>query len=167
MYDVNTGLWDPAKNLTAGTNADGAMTMGYVANWAAQGACGAGSYQVQLGFESETTPADPDKPAYFNYVGGACVTAVNEIDNTIFSIGDAYPNPTTGLTTIDLNLKQNSNLSIEVVNMIGQTVYSTAANNLSTGMHKFTVDASKWNSGVYFYTVKSKDFQVTKKLIRE
>ena len=51
--------------------------------------------------------------------------------------------------------------------MIGQTVYTTSATNLSTGTHKFSVDASKFNTGVYFYTIKSKDFQITKKLIRE
>ena len=91
---------------------------------------------------------------------------INEI-NTVFSIANAYPNPTTGATTIEVDLKQNSNLAIEVSNMIGQIVYTTSENNLSVGTHKFTVDASKLNTGVYFYTVKSKDFQITKKLIRE
>ena len=67
----------------------------------------------------------------------------------------------------EVDLKQNSNLAIEVTNMIGQNVYSTSESNLSVGTHKFTVDASKLNPGVYFYTIKSKDFQITKKLIRE
>ncbi len=167
MYDVNTGTWDAAKNLTAGTNADGVSKMGYVANWAGQGTCGAGSYQVQLGYQDLMVPGDGSKPGVFHYVGGACVTAVNELENNVFSIGDAYPNPTTGLATISVDLKQNSSLTLDVVNMIGQTVYSTSASNLSIGTHKFAVDASKLNSGVYFYTIKSKDFQITKKLVRD
>lgn len=97
--------------------------------------------------------------AYVSAVG------VNEI-NASFSIVDAYPNPTHGAAVIEVNMKRADNISIEVSNMIGQVIYTTNA-RLTAGPHKFTVETGKWNSGVYFYTVKSEEFNVTRKLVCE
>jgi len=93
-------------------------------------------------------------------------SAVNEITNNVFSISNAYPNPSSGISTFEITMKKSDNIAVEVSNMLGQVIYTSNA-NLATGTHKFTVDTSKWNAGIYFYTVKSTEFSVTNKLIRE
>jgi hypothetical protein len=115
---------------------------------------------------TELNAGATDVPVKFHYLSGACVTSTGELANNVFNVSDIYPNPTTGTSTIEVNMKQSSNVSIEVTNMIGQVISSSSI-NLTQGNHAFTVDASKWNNGVYFYTVKAKDFTVTRKLVRE
>ncbi len=60
---------------------------------------------------------------------------------------NVYPNPSTGLVNI-ANLPSDSN--IEVVNMLGQSVYSTKANQ-----GNFTADLSSLPSGSYFVKINS------------
>lgn len=93
-------------------------------------------------------------------------SAIYELDNSVFSISAAYPNPSTGVSTFEITMKRTDNISVEVSNMIGQVIYTSNA-TLSAGAHKVSIDASKWNSGIYFYTVKSTDFSTTGKLVRE
>ncbi|HEY4798312.1 MAG TPA: T9SS type A sorting domain-containing protein [Bacteroidia bacterium] len=164
MYDVATSAFGPEVNLTAGTAADGLMTFGYVANTVSTGPCGSNSYNIHMGYQSLT--GTDTAPVNFYYVGGACITAVDELDNDIFSVIQVYPNPTTGSASVELNMKKANKVSIEVTNMLGQVIYSENQ-NLSVGYQKLNVDASKWNTGIYFYTIKSDNFTATKKLVRQ
>lgn len=164
MYDVATMSWDPVVNLTAGTAADGVMTFGYVAYWAGQGSCGAGSYNVHLAYQALT--GSDTQPVDFHYVCGVCITSVGESPNTTFSVDNAYPNPTSGNSSIEITMKKNDKITVEVSNLLGQVIYA-ASQTLNVGTHTIHFDASKWNSGVYFYTVKSKEFEVSGKLVRE
>lgn len=172
-YDVASGNWGPVTNLTAGSPVDGLVTFGYVANLAGGSAS---PYKLHLGYQALT--GTDTQPVIFHYIGGVTVTTgagsagspcnglnVQE-ENTVFEIANSYPNPTSGTSTIEVNMKKADKISVEVANMLGQVIYTTSA-SLTAGTHKFTVDASKWNAGVYFYTVKSQNFNVTKKLVRE
>ena len=163
-YDVTNAGWGPVKNLTSSAPVAGTITFGYVANIAG----GTNPYTIHIGYQTilDATNQDPVTPVQFHYLKGVVVTGVDELENNVFSISDAFPNPSVSTSTIEVNMKQTGKISLEVSNVIGQVVYSSNA-NLSTGFHKFTLDASKWNSGVYFYTLKSKEFTVTKKLVRE
>jgi len=179
MFDVATGNWQSTTNLTQGSAADGVVTFGYVANHAG----GTSSpYRLPIGYQ-QMTATDVD-PVVFHYLQGVDVftaaasagsfctaigqklTTVSNLSNNSNDVTEIYPNPTSGSSVIEVNMKKSANLSIEVSNMLGQIVYATNA-RLSAGTHKFTVETGKWNSGVYFYTVKSADFNVTRKLVRE
>lgn len=173
-YDVATGNWEAVVNLTANTAADGVCTFGKVANLAGGSAS---PYRLHLGYE-QLTGADTD-PVQIHYIEGVDVTtgaavagtpcaATSVIENNpdVLNITGNYPNPTSGLTTITLNSKVSGNVSLEVTNMVGQVVY-TISEKVAVGAHQFTVDASKWNSGVYFCTVKAADFKATAKIVKE
>jgi len=95
-------------------------------------------------------------------------TSVND-KNTIpakFSLEQNYPNPFNPSTKIQYNVPENSFVSLKVYNTIGQEVASLVNNVVPAGSHEITFDASKLNSGVYFYTLKSgSNFVQTRKMI--
>ena len=82
-----------------------------------------------------------------------------------FEVGDCFPNPTTSITKIQFTLSGNNNVNFYLNNMLGQTVDKRELGSFSPGTHYFTIDASVFNSGVYFYTIESLGKQITKKLI--
>jgi len=95
-------------------------------------------------------------------------TSVND-KNTIpakFSLDQNYPNPFNPSTKIQYNLPENSFVSLKVYNTIGQEVAALVNDVVPAGSHEINFDASKLNSGVYFYTLKSgNNFVQTRKMI--
>jgi hypothetical protein len=99
---------------------------------------------------------------------GTAATSVNDknIIPAKFSLEQNYPNPFNPSTKILYNLPQNSFVSLKVYNTIGQEVASLVNGVVPAGSHEINFDASKLNSGVYFYTIKTGDnFVQTKKMI--
>jgi hypothetical protein len=80
-------------------------------------------------------------------------------------VSQNYPNPFTGTSTITVTLKRNANLSIEVTNNTGQQIMLKERGYVIAGTYYFSVDATEIPSGIYFYTVKADDSQVTRKMI--
>jgi hypothetical protein len=74
------------------------------------------------------------------------------------------PNPFVSSTSIKFNVQDEASAKIIVHNMLGQQVYS---NNITTkfGENELTLNTADWNSGVYFYTVKYKQYSETKRMI--
>ena len=81
---------------------------------------------------------------------------IPEHNTSVFNVSDNYPNPASDFTYFDITMKQNTSVSLEIFNNLGQQVYHTSE-KLSTGKHTISVDASKFSSGLYFYTFSSKD----------
>ena len=81
-------------------------------------------------------------------------TDVHEVDNTAvpvsFELLPAYPNPFNPTTTVTLALPEPANATITVFNVLGAEVAKLHSGHLNSGYHRFTFDASKAVSGVYF-----------------
>ncbi len=90
---------------------------------------------------------------------------INEVKNPNFELGDAYPNPTTGITTFDFNLKNASDVKISIVNLVGQEVLSVANNKFNAGVNEVRADLSSLTSGVYLYTMTVDGQSQSQKLI--
>jgi len=91
-------------------------------------------------------------------------------DNTAihdYDVIQNYPNPFTGTSTVQVNVRTTTNLSLEVVNMMGQIVQTVDAGVAQPGMNEIIIDGTKLTSGVYFYTVKAGETSVTRKMIVE
>ncbi len=88
----------------------------------------------------------------------------NEVPDS-YKLGQNYPNPFNPVTKIDFSIPQNSHVSLNVYNTLGQVVKSYFNTNLLRGNHSVLVDASGLTSGVYFYTLIANDFIQTKKMI--
>lgn len=75
-----------------------------------------------------------------------------------------FPNPTSGFTSLNIELVQNEIVSISVMNSVGQEVYNLPANNLNAGMNTIQLNTENWASGVYFIKVSAPNGFVNQKL---
>ncbi len=87
-----------------------------------------------------------------------------------FFLYQNYPNPFNPSPTIKYSLKENSKVSLNIYNIKGQMVKQLINNQLSAGQH-----IAIWNrkddnnkpvsSEIYFYKLKTGDYEKTKKMI--
>jgi hypothetical protein len=82
-------------------------------------------------------------------------------------VAQNQPNPFSTSSTVYVNLRKASELSLEVTNMMGQVVYRVDAGTATAGLNKLTIDGNQLSNGVYFYTVRAGEAKVTKKMIVE
>ncbi|MBX2975051.1 MAG: choice-of-anchor J domain-containing protein [Ignavibacteriaceae bacterium] len=96
-----------------------------------------------------------------------------EVDVTIpaeFGLGQNYPNPFNPVTRIQYNLATDANVTFKIFNTLGEEVATLVNGEMPAGMHTFNFDASKLNSGVYFYSIEASgangaNFSSVKKMI--
>ena len=65
-----------------------------------------------------------------------------------------YPNPAQNVVTLAYTLDNDTKLSFEVYNMLGQMVSSDEASDFSKGSYTTTINTSQFVNGIYFVTVK-------------
>ena len=92
-----------------------------------------------------------------------------EDDNTAnnVEVSQNMPNPFHESTTISVQLPEAANLSVEVVNMVGQTVYRKDYGKVNAGTKKFTIPGRNLDKGIYLYNVKVNDNTTTNKMVVE
>jgi plastocyanin len=66
-----------------------------------------------------------------------------------------YPNPFNARTVIGYSLPQPAHVTVEVFNVLGQKVETLFDERQDAGTHQVTWDASKQNSGVFFYRLSA------------
>ena len=87
-----------------------------------------------------------------------------------FSLLQNYPNPFNPTTTIEFSLNQKSHTLLEIFNIEGKKVQTLVNQVLSAGPHKFEWNANfsdntKAPTGIYFYRLKSGEFEDSNKMI--
>lgn len=86
-------------------------------------------------------------------------TGITELNNNTFV---AYPNPTTGIFTIDFNKSINSVIEIEVYDAIGKLVLTQTTSNNHT-----TISLEQLAKGIYNVRLKDNGSYTTIRLIKE
>jgi hypothetical protein len=92
---------------------------------------------------------------------------IENLENKNLSVSQNYPNPFSTSTTITVDLKTRTDLSLSVSNLLGQKIYESRKGTVNAGSYHFSIDGSSLIPGVYTYTVKAGDTQVTNKMIVE
>lgn len=67
-----------------------------------------------------------------------------------FKLNAAYPNPFNNMTTVSVALPQTAELTVNVVNILGETVATLADGQFGAGTQEFVFNAAGMSSGVYF-----------------
>jgi hypothetical protein len=95
---------------------------------------------------------------------GESVLSVNDFDSQIsFNL---YPNPADAEVYIDFTLSKSSNVSITLMNMLGQTVSQPInKQHKHPGNQYLEIPLQMLNSGIYFVNIKIDDVLFTKKLL--
>jgi hypothetical protein len=86
--------------------------------------------------------------SWTNPVGVSEVATANS-----FSMSQNYPNPVNGTTRFELNLNANSDVTVELYNVLGKLVKTETLNNLNAGSNVITLDLAGFNAGLYTYSV--------------
>ena len=92
--------------------------------------------------------------------------ALEENDSEI-SNSNLFPNPTTGKSTVSYSLGNASKVTVKVIDVTGKVVYTSTEESKEAGNHTSTIDATAFNTGVYYVTVSTNDSQLTQKLIKK
>ena len=95
-----------------------------------------------------------------NPVGVSEITKANS-----FSMSQNYPNPVNGTTRFELNLNANSDVTVELYNVLGKLVKTETLNNLNAGSNVITLDLAGFNAGLYTYSVTVGAEKVTRTLM--
>lgn len=97
-------------------------------------------------------------------VQGSGTTAIGHIEKENarrFNLGQNYPNPYRGSTTVPFNLLERAGVTLDIFDLSGRKVYSTGRRNLAAGDHSITVDFNGpgLTEGNYIYQmqVETKD----------
>lgn len=92
--------------------------------------------------------------------GSVGIIEANELANNV----TVYPNPISNNATVNFNLVESSEVSIEVVNALGQVVSTTNLGSLSSGDQTYSLDASNLNNGLYFINMHVGNSIIVKKV---
>jgi len=82
-----------------------------------------------------------------------------------FTLQQNYPNPFNNETVITFTLPQESNVTIEVYNLVGQKVGVLTDRHYESGRHTIEWNAAGLGSGVYFYRMEAGSFVETKRMV--
>ncbi|MCP4633092.1 MAG: T9SS type A sorting domain-containing protein, partial [candidate division Zixibacteria bacterium] len=80
------------------------------------------------------------------------------------SLSQNYPNPFNPVTTIEYALPHQSEVRLDVYNLLGQRVETLVDNIQKLGNYSISWNASGFSSGIYFYRLTSGDKTYTKRM---
>ena len=97
--------------------------------------------------------------------------SVEETFLTDFAKITLFPNPFSKSTTLEIELKTKSTVTLKVYDIQGRLIPSiTTEKNLSKGIAKFAIDLSRQNNGLYFcqiwLTTNGKQYFLNKKIVK-
>ncbi|MCP4355504.1 MAG: T9SS type A sorting domain-containing protein, partial [Proteobacteria bacterium] len=88
--------------------------------------------------------------------------AVLPLETTLYQ---NYPNPFNPDTSIKFFNKLNGEVRLTVFNTKGEMVRELLNSNLTSGMHSVKFNAAGLNSGLYYYSIRTADKNIVRKLI--
>jgi hypothetical protein len=147
---VNLAYTD-ASLMTAGTNGSPLGDLNWFpaqkAQWVASGA--AAEHQV---LSQELT-------------SGVLAVRNNVTVPGSFALNQNYPNPFNPSTVINFTVPKAGNVTLKVYNVLGQEVATIVDGFKAAQTYNVKFDASNLSTGVYFYTLRSGDQSITKKML--
>lgn len=93
------------------------------------------------------------------------IVPISNIVPEKFLLQQNYPNPFNPQTNINFELPVSGTVDLIVYDMLGRKTETLVSQFLNAGTYKVEWDASKYSSGVYYYTISTESFNETKKMI--
>lgn len=101
-------------------------------------------------------------------VSSRIITSVDDKNESLsleYGLDQNYPNPFNPTTKIEYSIPQESQVKIEIFNLLGQKVATLINAEQNAGRHSVTWDASDVSSSIYFYQITADSYINTKKMI--
>ena len=101
------------------------------------------------------------------------ITGLNDLLSPTNELGpfniavNISPNPAADIVHINMELKTRQNLTINILDNMGKTVFSKNMGEVPAGPYHRSVSIEGFPAGLYYLAIMGKDFSVTKKLMVE
>ena len=92
----------------------------------------------------------------------------NEYENNTpnqISLKGNYPNPFNPTTSIVFELFNSATVSLKIYNIKGELIATPLADKIEAGIHNVSFNGAGYESGVYYYTIKSDNSSLTGKMV--
>jgi hypothetical protein len=155
LVGTSTGLYST-------TNLDGMSTV-----WSLEGASTIGNNIVNMIDTRESDGMVAVATCGHGVFSGSFepATGIREDVKSALNIQN-YPNPSSGLTTIEYSITETAGVSISITNSLGIELVGIINNRMhETGDYSINCDASNLPNGVYFLTIKAGNRTETKKFV--
>jgi hypothetical protein len=86
------------------------------------------------------------------------------VAGNVNSLGQNFPNPGTDRTRIEFELVNGGSAEFTVTNIHGQVIENRVMESLNAGTNSIDLDVASYSSGIYFYSLKSGDHKLTRKM---
>lgn len=102
---------------------------------------------------------------YMNFNKETFVEVNEKPEARMFEVSQNYPNPATGMTQFMVSLTVPLSVTMSVRNLPGQELQSLDLGMLPAGKNLVRIDLSGMKPGIYFYTVKTGQGEITRKMV--
>lgn len=91
--------------------------------------------------------------------------STNDLPEISFSVSQNLPNPAHLSTSINYTLYTHNTVQLIIQNILGEEIGIISLGDKNAGNHSYILDTGKMTQGVYFYSLRAGNYQVTKKMI--
>jgi len=84
---------------------------------------------------------------------------------TTYDLSQNYPNPFNPTTTINYQIPKDGRVLLKVFDVLGREAITLVDDFRQTGRYSVQFDASRFSSGVYFYSIRSGEYTTVKKML--
>jgi hypothetical protein len=123
------------------------------------------SFKIITDLEPQTLELDPRNWVLKKSQEVSSVDDQDQINAYTYLLEQNYPNPFNPVTRIDYQLSLANEVNLSIYNILGQKVVTLISERQIAGAYQIKWDASKYPTGIYYYVIKSGDFQAVKKMI--
>ncbi|HMQ79470.1 MAG TPA: T9SS type A sorting domain-containing protein [Ignavibacteria bacterium] len=109
-----------------------------------------------------TVPPTGPGPHGITYIG---IIKLNEEIPVSYNLYQNYPNPFNPVTVIKFDISKSSFVNIKVFDAIGREVEELVKGDVTAGSYSVEWNAEKYNSGIYFYVLKTDNYSESRKMI--
>jgi hypothetical protein len=165
--------WDDGFEILSGTSFSSPMVAG-LAGLLRAWYPGFFNYEIQQLIEDSADSIDHLNPGYEGLLGAGRINALACITTGIddqrlnpikFTLSQNYPNPFNSSTVIRYNLDNDTDVKLEIYDLLGRKVETLISENQHAGMYAIIWYAKEIPSGVYFYKIQAGDCSQSKKCL--
>lgn len=109
--------------------------------------------------------ADPENPCVRMRIVNVNQASVYENESNGIKLGQNMPNPFTADSKINFEIPASALVSFTITDISGKLVETIEMGNLAAGSHSLVLNATDYNSGVYFYTITVGQNQITNRMV--
>ncbi len=104
-------------------------------------------------------------PGVPNFITPVKVEENNRELPTTYMLSQNYPNPFNPTTNINYAIPRDGHVTIRVYDVLGRKVATLVNRERKAGSYSVRFDARNLASGIYIYTIKSREFSLAKKMM--